>query len=225
VLRPLVVAALLLACALPAGAQPVAAQVELSADAVREVQNDLMNATLSSELTAAEASAVAASLNRTVAQALKTAADWKQVKARSGAYQTYPVYDRSNTLTGWRGRAEIRLESMDFAAMAALIGKLQATLQLAGVSFIVSPELKRQTENELITEAIAAFRVRAEIARLALGARQLRILKLAINAADTRPPRPLAARSSMAQTDAAVPAFEGGTSQVQVTASGTVDLE
>lgn len=37
-LRPRIAAALLVAFALPAGAQPVAAQLELSAEAVREVQ-------------------------------------------------------------------------------------------------------------------------------------------------------------------------------------------
>ncbi len=203
------------------------AQIEVSAEATREVQNDLMTATMFIEASETSAAALASSLNRVTAEALKTAAEWKQVRARSGAYQTYPLYDRGNKQLGWRGRAEVRLESRDFTAMAALIGKLQPALQLGGIGFGVSPEQRRQTENELIAEAVAALRARADIARAALGAKQHRIRKLVITTPATVPPRPLLARSQAAspQAEVAAPVFEGGTSQVQVSASGTVDVE
>ncbi|MGH8699391.1 MAG: SIMPL domain-containing protein, partial [Burkholderiales bacterium] len=123
-------------------------QVDLQAEVAREIQNDLMLASVHAEASDASAAKVADQLNRLTADALKTAAGFKAVKARSGFNQTFPVYDRNNKLTGWRGRAEIRLESKDFAAMASLIGKLQSSLQLGSVTFTVSPELRRQTEND-----------------------------------------------------------------------------
>ncbi len=202
-------------------------QVDLAAEVSREIQNDLMLASVYAEANDASAAKVADQLNRLTADALKTAADFKTVKARSGFNQTFPVHDRNNRLTGWRGRAEIRLESKDFAAMASLIGKLQSTLQLGGVTFAVSPELRRQTESDLITEAVAAFRGRADIATKAIGGRSYKIRRIAINTGGMfPPPRPMAAQArAAASAEVAPPTFEGGTSTVQVTVNGSIQVE
>jgi predicted secreted protein len=112
-------------------------QVDLQAEAAREVQNDTVHATLYAELTDASPAALAAQLNGVTADAMKTASEFNTVQARTGGNTTYPVYDRNQKFTGWRGRADIRLESRDFAAAAQLIGKLQSSLQLAQVAFAV----------------------------------------------------------------------------------------
>jgi predicted secreted protein len=224
--------ALLVAVAPLALAQPVApagagAQVELAAEATREVANDLMTATMVVEANDANPVTVANVLNRTTAEALRTAGEFREVRARTGGSQTYPVYDRNNRATGWRGRAEVRLEGRDFQQMAQLVARLQATMQLGGIAFGVSPELRRQTENDLIREAVAAFRARADIAAQALGARGYRIKRLAISSsASFPPPRPMARMAPAAVAEAAAPpVFEGGTSHVQVGAQGAVEVE
>jgi len=203
-------------------------QVDLQAEVSREVQNDLMNASLYVEASDPSAAKVADQLNRISAEALRIAGEFGTVRARSGYTQTYPVYDRANKLTGWRGRTEIRLESKDVQAMAALIGKQQPTMQLGGVSFTVSPELRRQTENELITDAVAAFRARADIATKAIGGRSYKIRRIGLNTGGFTPgPRPMAAARGMAPQAAEVapPTFEAGTSMVQVAANGAVEVE
>ena len=206
----------------PAGNGP---QVELAADVSREVRNDLMSATLFVEANDANPVALASLLNRAGADALRAAGEFKEVKAQSGGNQTFPVYDRANKQTGWRGRAEVRLESRDFQAMAQLVARLQSSMQLGGIAFGVSPELKRQTENDLIAEAVNAFRARAEIAAKALGSPQYRIKRLAINAPGGYPgPRPMARMSAASADAAAPPVFEGGTSQVRVEVQGTVEI-
>jgi predicted secreted protein len=224
--------ALLAALAPLALAQPVSpagagAQVELAAEATREVANDLMTATMVVEANDANPVTVANVLNRTTAEALRTAGEFREVRARTGGSQTYPVYDRNNRATGWRGRAEVRLEGRDFQQMAQLVARLQATMQLGGIAFGVSPELRRQTENDLIKEAVAAFRARADIAAQALGARGYRIKRLAINSSASFPPaRPMARMAPAAVAEAAAPpVFEGGTSHVQVGAQGAVEVE
>jgi predicted secreted protein len=186
-----------------------------------------MNASLFAEVSDPSAPKVADQLNRLGAEALKTASEFKAVKARSGYVQTYPVYDRANKLTGWRGRTEIRLESKDTQAMAALIGKLQSTMQLGGISFTVSPELRRQTENELITDGVAAFRARADIATKALGGQSYKIRRVGLNTGGFAPgPRPMAAaRMAPQAAEVAPPVFEAGTSMVNVVAAGTVEVE
>lgn len=201
--------------------------VELQADAQREVANDMLNATLYAEVSDASAAQVAGTLNRLINEALKSSGEVKAVRARSGNNQTYPVYDRTQRLTGWRGRAEMRLESRDFQAAAALIGKLQSTLQLGSMQFSISPDARKSIENELVTEAIGAFRARADIVRQALAGKSYRMRRLAINAGGFVPPRPIMARALSAAQAAEVvaPQLEGGMSLVSVTASGTVEIE
>ena len=221
----------LAACAAAAQPQfepPRFNQVDLQAEVSREVQNDLMTASLFAEANDASAAKVADLLNRTTADALKTGGEFKSVKTRSGFTNTFPVYDRAGRLTGWRGRSEIRLESKDLPAMADLIGKLQSTMQLGNVAFTVSPEVRRQTENEMITEVVAAFRGRADIAAKAIGGTSYKIRRIGIHTGGIVPgPRPMMAERATAASASAVtpPTFEGGTSMVQVSANGTVEVE
>ncbi len=217
-----------LAAAQAAPAPAAGAQVELTGEATREVANDQMTAIMVIESTDANAAALATLLNRTTADAQRAAAEFREVKVRSGGSQTYPVYDRANKQTGWRGRAEVRLESRDFQQMAQLVARLQSSMQLASITFSVSPELRRQTENELINEAVNAFRGRADIAAKSLGARGYRIKRVNINASASFPqPRPMArmAPAAVADSPVAPPTFEGGTSQVQVNVQGAVEVE
>ena len=203
-------------------------QVDLQAEVSREIQNDLMLASVHAEANDASAAKVADQLNRLTADALKTAGDFKSVKARSGFNQTFPARRSARgKLTGWRGRAEIRLESKDLAAMATLIGKLQSSMQLGGVTFTVSPELRRQTENDLITEAVAAFRSRADIATKAIGGKSYRVRRIGINTGGMfPPPRPMVAQArAAAAAEVTPPTFEGGASTVQVSANGSIQVE
>lgn len=211
----------------PSAMRPQDNIVELQAEAQREVANDTLSAQLYVEASDAAAAQVSNTLNRTINEALKIAADSKTVRVRSGNSQTYPVNDRNQKLTGWRGRAEIRLETRDFQAGAALIGKLQSTLQLSGMSFSVSPEARRAAENELITEAVAAFRARADIVRLALGGAGYRVRSMSISSGGFVPPRPVLMRamSASAAPEVAVPQLEGGLSQVTVSVSGAIAVE
>jgi len=75
-------------------------QVDLQAEVSREVQNDLMTATLAAEANDPSAAQVATQLNRVTAEALKTAGEFKTIKARSGFTNTFPVYDRAGKLAG-----------------------------------------------------------------------------------------------------------------------------
>ncbi len=212
------------------GAQPAPAQrynvVELSANVQREVANDLMTAQLFAELSDANPAQLANQLNRTLADAVRIAKDYPQIKVRTGNNQTYPVYGRNNQAQGWRGRAELRLETRDFAAGAALVGKLQAGLQLGGIQFAISPEARQKIENELIAEAFAAFRLRAEIARNALGGKAYKVQRIGINTGGSSPaPRPMLRAALASESSMAAPPVEAGESVVSVNANGAVEVD
>jgi predicted secreted protein len=203
-------------------------QVELRAEASREVPNDLMTARFSAEAQEASPAEIAATLNRATAAALAAAKAFDRVKAQTGQTYTFPVYDRSQKLVGWRGRAEVRVESRDFQAVAQLAAKLQPSMQLGGITFSISPESRRKVESDLIVEAVEAFRARAVIAQGALGGKSYRIRRIALDTGGPPPARPVAmARPGAAPASADVPppVFEGGETQVQVTAIGLIEVE
>ena len=197
--------------------------VELQAEAQREVQNDLLNASLFVELNDPNPAVLGNAINKSVNDALRIAKDYKGVRVRSGNNQTYPIYAKGNVLQGWRGRAEIRIESKDFEAASGLIGKLQASMQLGNMSFSVSPEARRATENELIAEAIGAFKARAEIIKAALAGHGYKLQRLNVaNAYNAPQPRLAMARMAASAQDVAAPNLEAGVSLVTVTASGAI---
>jgi predicted secreted protein len=175
------------------------------------------------------AAAVAAQVTRIANDALHTAQAQPGVRARSGGVSTVPVYASNppGKITGWRGRSELRLESADMRAMSDLLGKLQATMSVGYVNFLVSPEARRQAENELITQAIESFRARADIVRAAIGGKSVRIRHMAVVTGMSGPaPRPFIARAAAASvTPVEPPQFEAGESRVQATVTGTVEID
>lgn len=206
-------------------AQPRYNTVEFQAEAQREVQNDLLNASLYLELTDASAAALANAINKSVNDALRVAKEYKAVRVRSGNNQTYPVYTKNNQLQGWRGRAEIRIESKDIEAASSLIGKLQATMQLGNISFSVAPETRRAVEDELIVEAVNAFKARAEIVTNALAGRGYKLQRLNLNRGYNVPqPRFAMARAAVSSQEVTPPNLEAGVSQLTVTAIGAIEV-
>lgn len=215
----LVLLTLPLAAAAQAPAEPLFNLVTLQADAMREVPNNQFGAVLAAEAEGTDTAQLADSVNREMQKALAVAKTYRSVIARSGSYQTLPVYDKGRILR-WRVRQELRLESTDIAAAVELVGKLQASLVVSGMSLSVSPEVRRQTENALHAEAIAAFEERARLVRDAMKAKGYRVRDLQFSSGESPRPMFAAARQSVAQ-----PAIEPGTTRILITVSGTIQLQ
>lgn len=221
----LLTALLVLASTAYAAEEPQYNRVDFSTEAAREVGNDLLQAQMRLEVSDQSPARVAQLLNTTVNEALKKAAAFSAVKAASGNYTTYPIYGKNNRLDGWRGNAQIRLESRDFKAAGELIGELQSSLQLAGVSFTVAPETRRQLEDELVGEGLAAFRKRAETIRASLGGSGYKIVHVGINSGGYHPPQPmLDGMFAMKALAAPAPEFSGGDSDLTMQVTGTIEI-
>lgn len=219
--RALLIALLLPLAALADDERPLFNLVSLSAQAEREVPNDLLAAVLAAEAEGADPAKLAREVNQKMQRALDLAKAERAVRARSGAYQTWPVSEKGR-IVRWRVRQELRLESGDFAAATELIGKLQASLALASLALTVSPDARRQAENALTAEAIAAFEERARVVRDAMKAKGYRVKELQVGGGAQ--PRPMMAQVRSMAAEAA-PAVEPGTSRILITVSGTVQLQ
>ncbi|MCK9202241.1 MAG: SIMPL domain-containing protein [Gallionella sp.] len=202
-------------------------RVDFRVEAAREVANDLLVAGMSIEVQDKQPARVAQQINAALNDALKKAAAFGNVKVSSGGHNSYPVYGKDNRIDGWRGHAEIHLESRDFKAAGELIMQLQSTLQLNGLNFTLAPDSRAQSENDLIAESIKAFQARADTIRAALGARAYKTVHFSINSGmPPQYPKTLMRAAPMA-ADAAIPQpeFAGGDTRMTVQVSGTIELQ
>lgn len=203
-------------------------RVDFQTEVEKEIANDLLSATLSVELNNKNPSLLAKELTTIVNDALKQGAAFNSVKVTSGNQQTYPIYNDKNKLEGWRGRAEIQVASKDFKAAGELISQLQAKLQLNNLNFSVAPETRRELENQLITEAVAAFRQRADKIKSAWNAKGYKLVQMNLGTTNNQPPQPMymARAGKMEMADAAPAAdYAGGQSRLNVQVSGSIELD
>lgn len=200
-------------------------QVHFQVERNRPVDNDRMHAVLSLTAEDDNAARLADQINRAMDGALKTAKARPKIDVRTGSYRTYPVYDRDK-IRRWRATQELLLEGSDFAELGNLIGQLQERLQVGSIHFSVSPARRATVEDELIAQALAAFKQRAELVRKQFAAKGYRLVNVAINTGDGQPV-PLMRGMAMEAMDksAAPPALEAGTSLLSVNVGGMIELQ
>jgi len=199
--------------------------VRLQAEASRDVNNDQMLVILAAEAEGQNPAELAAAVNRKMSEALKAANATQGVRARSGNYQTQRRYGKEGRVDGWQVSQELRLEASDFTAAAELVGKLQQSLVVRGMSMRLSPQARRAAEDQLVAEAIGAFHARAEVVRQAMKASAYRVREVSVGTSPAIPgPRPMAMMAERGAPPAPV-AVEAGQSQITVTAAGTIQLE
>jgi len=157
---------------------PLVPELSLQAQAVAQVQQDTVSLTLAIEHSAANQASVNKKLTEALNAAMPVAKSVDTVKARSGAYRVWAVSNREGKVTGWRGRAEILLESMQFAQAAELADKLADIMPLSHIQFSLSDQAKARQERVLLVEAARAFRERAQAVVHAFGYTDYQIRKL-----------------------------------------------
>jgi predicted secreted protein len=205
-------------------------QVALNAEVSQEIAHDLMDVTLYSEEQSSDPAALAEKISQTLNSAISKARLVKDIQVSSGSRNSYPVYDEKNQkITAWRERAELRLQSSDFAALSKLTGDLLGELKMAGMNFSIASATRKQHEDQLIKDAVAAFKARAQLTTQALGGKDYKLVSLNLNSGGYQPPvlRMNAAfkTAGMAASADAMPEIEAGTSQVSLTADGVIEVQ
>jgi len=204
-------------------------QVSVRAEVNQDVQRDLMMVTFYSESQNSDPAKLAAEITENLNKALGQARQVKDVTIRQGNRNSYPVYDdKGQKITGWRERAELRLESADFAALSKLTGELLNTeMKMGGMDFSISKPARKASEDTLLKDAVAAFKTRAQLVTDALGGSSYKLVNLNLNTSGY--PQPYARAPVMmmkaARSDGApAPDVEAGTAEVSVTADGVIEV-
>ncbi|MCL5042264.1 MAG: SIMPL domain-containing protein [Gammaproteobacteria bacterium] len=147
------------------------------------------------------------------------------IQVASGNRRSHPVYDdKRNNITGWRERAELRLESSDFAALSSLTGELLRDLSLSGMQFSLSADARQRSEEALIGEAIDAFRQRASLVTEKLGGSDYQIVSLNLHTQSAGPVYPRSAMLMRSEADTTAPNMEAGEASVSVQADGVIEI-
>ena len=205
-------------------------QVSLRAEASQEVPRDLMIVTLYTEAQNSDSAKLAAEITTTMNNALNQAKQVKEVTLRQGSRNSFPIYDnKTQKITGWRERAELRLESTDFAALSKLTGELMQTLKMGNMQFTVANATRKTSEDALLKDAVNAFKARAQLATDALGGKGYKIVSVNLNSNGY--PQPYMRGAMMmkaaapAMDSAPTPEIEAGTSEVSMSADGVIEVQ
>ena len=203
-------------------------QISLRAEVNQEVQRDLMLVTLYTEAQDTDPARLAAQVTETLNKALGQARQVKDVKIRQGNRNSYPVYEeKGQKITAWRERAELRLESADFAVLSKLTGELLNELKMGGMDFSISAPTRKASEDALLKDAVAAFKTRAQLVTEALGGTGYKLVNLNLNTSGYPQPylrAPAMMMKSSREDAAPTPDIEAGTSQVTVAADGVIEV-
>lgn len=220
-----------LTCLFPAG--PLIAgdapirydQINLSAQASMEVDNDTLIAVLYAQQEGNDLGALSDQVNRQIRQAVEQAKQEQDVTLQTLGYQTSPIYQQQR-LSGWRVRQSIRLESRQSGHLSQLLSRLQPTLALDTMSYAVSTERRQSVEEQLIEQAIDAFQKRAELVTARLGRKAYRLVEMSINTSG-QSPQPMRMRASLMSMENAVaaPSLEAGTQTLRVDINGRIELQ
>ncbi len=200
-------------------------RISLTAHASAEIDNDILVAVLYSQREGRDTAKLSSEVNRHIRWAVTKTKQAAGVSVRTLDYQTNPVY-RDGTLSAWRVRQSIRLESSDPAQLSTLIGELQKNLAVLSVTPRLSPASRQQAENTLIAEAIRAFSERASLVTKELQRNEYRLVRMDVQTrADVIRPMPMRSSAVAMETTVAPPVLEPGTRQVEVTVTGTIELQ
>lgn len=203
--------------------------LQLAASSTVEVQQDLLNLSLTTTREGSDPNAVQAQLKVALDAALaeaRKAAQPGQMDVRTGNFALYPRHTRDGKISGWNGTAELVLEGRDFARITQTAGRIQ-TMTLGGVSFGLSREQRAKVEGEAQAVAIDRFKAKAGELAKNFGFPGYSLREVAVTSND-QGFVPMRQRMEMASAkagsaDMAVP-VEAGKSVVVVTVSGSVQL-
>lgn len=204
-------------------------RVTLQAEASAQIPHDLMHVTLYTEARDQNAASLAQEITSTLNLAIKQSKDAPDVKLSMGNRNSSPLYDdKGKKIIAWRERAELRLESTDFAQLSTLTGQLlQQGLNMGSMRFSIAAPTRKQHEDQLLEQAIAAFDSRAQLATRSLGGKGYRLVRLDLGSQGGYQP-PMYSRAVMmsapAMSDESTPMVEAGNSDLKVTASGVIEV-
>jgi uncharacterized protein len=191
----------------PAGAfaQAPLTRLYLQENASRDVEQNVLVATVQAHAEAASPAEAQVDVNEAMAAAIERVRSAAEIRAATGSYSVYERRDQDNRPVGWVADQDLRLTSKDPAALLELAGSLQEMgLNLIGLGWQVDDDTRRKVQDELTIQAIATLRQRAQAIAESVDMQVANIDTLRVGAA-MEGPRPMMAMRADTMAEAAPP--------------------
>ena len=199
-------------------------RVNFQVSAIEEVASDILISVMYSERSGQKPSTTADEVNRNISWAVDLAKKSSSIKVQTLHYRQDPLYN-NQSISGWKIRQSIRLESTDAESLSALIGEMQERLSVASLRYTISPTRRDEVERRLIAEALNRFKSRGEQIKVELGRTDYRIVNIdVVTSGQSSAPIRMRAAAMMEDDAVAAPAIEPGVQTVNVQVSGSIEL-
>jgi predicted secreted protein len=200
----------------------------LMASASVEVPRDVLAITFSTTRDASDAGAVQTALKQALDAALAEArksAKPGQVDVQAGNFSIHPRYSNKGVITGWMGTAEMTVEGRDIGTIAQLAGRI-STMTIARVGYALSRQAREKVEAEVVAEAIARYRAKAESTSKEFGFSGYAIREVNVTTDEPQPMHMAMMRRAATSDAAAQEALpvEPGRGTVTATVHGSVQM-
>lgn len=203
-------------------------RVSLRAEASMEVAHDLMQVVLYVQEQDTDAARLAEKITGKINNAIQIGKQSENVKISLGNRHSQPVLqEKTQKIIAWREKAELRLQSTDFAQLSQLTGQLLQDLNMSSMSFKIADSTRLEQENLLMVQAIEAFEQRARIASQALGANKYKLVNLNLNSQGGYAPpmyRQAVMMSAPAEKAYSAPEIEAGSSELRIMVDAIIEV-
>jgi len=203
--------------------------LSISATERREVEQDLLVATLSYMAEDRNSRELQDEINTVMAKAVETAKKVKAVKVNTDSYQVYERTDARTKERIWHGNQSMTLKSKDPEAVLKLAGELQSMkLTMNDLSYTLAPETAIEVQDSLMEDALDQLQTRANRAAKALGKTTAELKEVTVQGQNI-PYAKTSFRNTMAMDVAesamAAPVAEAGESTLTLTVSARALLK
>ena len=204
--------------------------LNISATERKEVEQDLLVATLSYVAVNVDSRSLQNEINNAMKKALDTVKKVESVKVNTGAYQVHEQHDPRTKEKKWRGSQSITLKSMEADDVLELAGKLQdMKLTMNGLSYTLAPATAVEVQDNLMEAALKQLQERANRAAKALGKSKADLRDVNVQSSGIPYPKMHHARGAMMAMDSAMemaaPVAASGETTITLTVSARALLK
>lgn len=189
-------------------------------------ENDMLKLSLKSVQEAPNSQLVIDQINREMGQALQQlealGLNKEQLQLNSGNYQINPVYNKQRIISHWRGQQTLDIEVYDLSLVSKVLAAAQKHLSYQSMQFALSNDRRQQLSQQLLVKALKRYRAQAELIAKEFDAQSYQLKQTNINSARAIPIARMAYAAAPAAMEMADAAVASGSSDVQITVSGTL---
>lgn len=156
-----------------------------STDVTREVEQDSMQASLSSRKEGKSVKELKSQVNEKLNKVMDLIKQYPSIEVSSNGIRTYPTYytqkNGKRLIENWVAEGELVLKSKDLESMAKVLDNLGDNASIDNVSFSVSKEKLASLEDEMTLEIIQQFQHKAEVIQKGLNAKKYTLQNVRLN--------------------------------------------